>query len=186
MKTIRRIISILSLLAIVFLTACGGGGGTDGVTSTGGGSSLLAATFTPEQPEPGPNSVSLQEGAHSGNSVTIHVEVTDTTDLTGGSFDLYYDPARFTFMAFSAGDLFESSGVTPIYGVNEPVSGHLVVGIGSGSAVPVNGSEILIRFTFRADAQGSGLVTLDMADLQDGSGGLVSGVTWSGGTLIGS
>ena len=187
MKTASRVISIFSLLAIVFLTACGGGGGgTDGITDGGGGSTLLAATFTPEQPAPGPNSVSLQEGASSGNAVTVLVEVTDTVDLTGGSFDLYYDSARFTFLGNSAGNLFESAGVTPIYGVNEPMAGHLVVGIGSGSAVPVNGSETLIRLTFRADANGSQPVSLEQTDLQSATGESVSGLTWAGGTLVGS
>ena len=181
MKAVSRVISILGLFGVVLLAACGGG--TD---STSAGASLLAASFTSEQPNPGQNSVSLQEGASSGNVVTILVQVTDTVDLTGGSFDLVYDSARFTFVGSSAGDLFESAGVTPLYGVNEPVSGHLVIGVGAADSVPVNGSETLIRLTFRADARGSGLVTLDLADLQDAAGGSVAGVTWFGGTLIGS
>ena len=185
MKNASRIISVLSLLAIIFLTACGGGGG-DTSSNTGGGSSLLAASFTPDQAAPGPDSVTLQEGAASGNAVTVNVQVTDTPDLTGGSFDLFYDPARFTFLSHNSGNLFESGGVTPIYGVNEPTSGHLVIGVGGANPVSVNGSETLIRLTFRAEAQGSGAVTLDLADLQGASGGSVPGIAWSGGTLTGS
>lgn len=181
MKAISRVIALLGLLGVVFLTACGGGSDV-----SSGGVSLLAASFTPQQLNPGPNSVSLQEGASSGNVVTVFVQVTDTVDLTGGTFDLFYDSARFTFVGFSAGDLFESDGVTPLYGVNEPVSGHLVVGVGSGTAVAVNGSETLIRLSFRADAAGSGPVTVDLADLLDDSGQAVAGVVWSGGTLVAS
>lgn len=183
MRSISRIVSILSLLAVVSLTACGGGGSD--VAGSGGGS-LLSASFTPEEANPGANSVSLQEGAASGNVVTVLVQITDTENLTGGTFDLFYDPARFSYTGFGAGTLFESSGVTPIYGVNEPVSGHLIVGVGSGTAVPVTGPETLIRLTFRADAQGSGPVTLDLADLQDSSGQVLAGVVWHGGTLIGT
>ncbi|MBD3868897.1 MAG: hypothetical protein IFK94_12285 [Acidobacteria bacterium] len=184
MKSVNRVVTILSLLAVVFLTACGGGGGD--VASSGGGSSLLAASFSADEQNPGQNSVSLQEGSSSGNRVTVLVQVTDTVNLTGGTFDVTYDPARFTYMGSSAGDLFESSGVTPIYGVNEPVSGHLVIGVGSATAVGVNGAETLIRLSFRADAQGSGQVVLDLADLLGASGQAVPGVAWFGGTLIGT
>ena len=184
MKSISRFAAILSLLAVVSLTACGGGGGD--VTGSSGGGSLLAASFTAEQPSPGPNSVSLQEGASSGNTVTVLVQVTDTADLTGGTFDVFYNPARFTYRGSSAGNLFESSGVTPIYGVNEPIAGHLIVGVGSGTAVQVTGSETLIRLTFRADAQGSAPVTMDLADLLNANGQVVPGVVWHGGTLIGT
>ena len=184
MKQISRATVIISLLALVFLTACGGGGSSDGVT--GGGSSLLAATFTPDQPSPAANSVSLQSGAASGNAVTVLVQVTDSVDLTGGTFDLFYDPARFSFLGSSAGNLFESAGITPIYGVNEPMSGHLVIGVGAAAAAPVTGSETLIQLTFRADAQGASPVTVDLADLQDAAGGNIAGVAWSGGTLTGS
>ncbi len=184
MKSINRIVTVLSLIAVVTLTACGGGGGD--VTGTGGGSTLLAASFTPALPNPGQNSVSLQEGSASGNMVTVLVQVTDTEDLTGAAFDVFYNPARFSYVSSSAGNLFESSGVTPLYGVNEAVSGHLVIGVGSGAAVPVNGSETLIRLSFRVDSQGSGPVTLDLADLQGASGQMVAGIGWHGGTLIGN
>ena len=184
MKSFSRFVSILSLLAVVSLTACGGGG--DGVSSSGGGSSLLAASFTADLASPGPNTVSLQEGSSSGNMVTVTVQVTDTVNLTGGTFDLFYNPARFNYMGSSAGNLFESSGVTPIYGVNEPVSGHLIIGIGSATAVSVNGSETLIRLSFRADAQGSAPVTLELADLLDASGQPVAAIAWHGGTLAGT
>ncbi len=174
----------MSLLALATFTACGGGGG--GVVNTGGGSTVLAAGFVADQPNPGANSVSLQQGSVSGSMVTIDVVVTDTVDLTGATFDLRYDSATFSYITSSAGGLFENAGANPISAVNEPAAGHLVVGIGAASAVPVNGSQDLIRLTFRADAAGTGAVTVELGDLQDTNSQSVPGVTWSAGTLTGS
>ena len=184
MKRFSRIASILSLLALVSLTACGGGGG--GPVDTGGGSTTLAATFISDTPSPGTDTVSLQQGSLAGNLVTIDVVVTDTADLTGAAFDLFYDSARFSFVASGAGDLFENAGANPIAGVNEPAGGHLVVGIGAASSVAVNGSHVLIRLTFRAGVAGNGAVSLTLGDLQDANSQSVPGISWTGGTLVGT
>jgi hypothetical protein len=180
----RKIATMLSLLALASLTACGGGGG-DPVDS-GGGSTTLAATFISDTPSPGPNTVSMRQGSLAGNLVTVEVLVTDTADLTGATFDLFYDSARFSFVTSGAGDLFEDAGANPIAGVNEPAGGHLVVGIGAASPVSVSGSQVLIRLTFRAGVAGSGAVSLNLGALQDVNTQSLPGISWSGGTLVGT
>ena len=68
------IVFLLALLGVV--TACGSGGGD-------GGAKNFAVGFTPDVPAPAADSVSMAEGAASGDQVLIDINVTDTGGVYG-------------------------------------------------------------------------------------------------------
>lgn len=182
-------------LAIVALawTGCGGGGSGDGDGDpTGGGSSTVVASFLADKTTPAAGDVTLQEGSKSGNSVTVLVNVTGVNDIYGASFDVDFDPTKVEYVGFSGGNVLESGSHSPQYSVGgNPSAGRLVVyasRVGSVAGVDVAGTGLLMRLTFRAKAEGSFPLSIQVpALLNDAASPTpIAGLTWHAGSLLGS
>ena len=117
---------IIALVALVAVsTACSGDSSSGDDDSTGSGSGISAG-FVPEQPSPGSDTVSADEGDIGGNLVIVEIKVTDTGGISGASFDLTYDPSMARYDDYwTEGNLFQSG----VYQVGEPENGHLFVGV---------------------------------------------------------
>jgi hypothetical protein len=178
-------LSFLSILAIaVVAVSCGSG-------SDGGSKSNITAGFTPDEPNPGANTVSAAEGSTSGDLVAVVINVTDVADVYGAAFDLTYDPNMATYVGYSGGDLLGPQGSTADYFVNEPQQGELVVYatlLGDVPGVDAVGTVKLIELTFRVEQEGSSALAFQLAGLlenQDPDPVPILGISWSGGTLDG-
>ena len=92
----RSTLCLTALLVVTTAVSCGGGG--DAAPLTPGPSPSFVASFTPGQPTPGNNSVTLsQQPGGGGNLVTVNVGVTGVNDVFGASFRITYDPALVDF-----------------------------------------------------------------------------------------
>jgi hypothetical protein len=181
------------LMMMLCVTACGGSGG-DGAAA--GGTvpipSGLAATFTPAQSSPGPDTVALAGGTTSGDEITVMVNVTNTDTIYGAAFELLYDPSLVTFRRHRAGSLLEQGGHTPFYQASTPVAGRLVVAAtrqGNVPAVNVTGTDPLIELTFRMNTAGvSDLSFIPSAALFDDNiqPQPLPSLSWYGGSLAGN
>jgi hypothetical protein len=183
----RSITPALCLLTTLSTAACSGGSGSEELLVSGGaGSSLLAATFAPDEPSPGPGSVAMALAASDAASVVVDFDVTDTAGIGSAGFEVWYDPARVQFLGWSIGDLFGSctSGATLCL-VNSSLPGRLLFGISvtQGGSVNAVGSRTLARVVLRAIEPGSSSVTFDNAALKDASETDIPGVAWHGGTI---
>src|SRR5512134_2299923 len=124
----------LGLLAVA--TACGGGGGdsSGGVTTPS-----LLASFVADQPSPGSNTVAMAEGSKTGDTVSVSVNVAQTTGLYAAAFEVTFDANKVTYLGHSAGTVFEQGGHSPTYQVGTPTAGRLVVGVSrNGNVAAVN------------------------------------------------
>lgn len=132
--------------------ACGGGGGD------GGTSGILTATFVPDTPSPGANTVSMQAGSTSATDFNVDISVTDTNDVYGAAFDVTYDAARVSYQSYDASGSFLRDGGIPsgslsfiVDAVSTP--GRLIVSatrLNVQPGVDVVGTRDLIVLRFRA------------------------------------
>jgi hypothetical protein len=183
MPEMNRLLAALILTLLVFGAACGSGSG-------GGDKSTVNAAFTPDEPNPGPDTVAAAEGASSGDLVTVEVTVTDTNGIYAMAFDLTYNANMASFEGWSAGNLLEQGGHTPFYQVQEPQNGQLVAVATRQGAVPgVNavGTVTVIELTFRVEEEGSSQISFQAAALLDDQvqPQPIPGITWHGGSLDG-
>ena len=74
---VKRTLICSLLMMVLCVTACGSGG-DEGAAASGPAPipSGLAATFTPAQSTPGPDTIALATGASSGDEITLLVNVT--------------------------------------------------------------------------------------------------------------
>ena len=186
----RRLLSILALVLVATLTACGGGSGGGGgpVSGPGPGSGTLNAQFTPDQPNPGADTLSLDEGSTAAELVTLEVQITETDGVYGAAFDLTYNAGVATFVNWAPGSVLEQGGQGPAYQVSATNPGRLVVGAsrqGDVSGVDVNGTVTLIHLVFRMNQAGSSTAQLENASLLDDSlpPQAVPGLSIFGGTM---
>lgn len=180
-------LSGLLIALLLAATACGSSGsGVVVVTPS------LAASFTADQPNPGPDMVSLDEGSKTGNLVTVEIQVTDISGVYGSAFDVAYDPSMATFENWFSGSLLEQGGQTPTYRVNATQSGQLVISVerqGNVGGANAVGTVTLIRLTFRVTQTGSspisfpGIPTLLDAQTQPQP---IFVSDWFGGTIVGT
>jgi len=179
--------SLLLIALLLTVTACGSSGGGGGVITPS-----LAASFTADQPAPGPDMVSLNEGSKTGDLVTVDIQVTDISGVFGAAFDVTYDPSMATFENWFSGSLLEQGGQTPTYQINSTQSGQLVISVarqGNVGGANAVGTVTLIRLTFRVTQTGSssisfpGIPTLLDAQTQP-QPIFVSG--WFGGMIVGT
>jgi len=177
-------IVILGLAAIA--CGCSGGSGSGVIAKA------LTLDFTPDEPSPGSNTVSLALEDVSDDMATIGVDVTDTNGVFSAALDVTFDPTVAMFAGNSPGDLLESSG-TPIYLVSSPSeanqSGRVVVGVSlpnGANPVDVTGSATLVYLTFTATEAGTSQVNFENEALHDeGAPPLdLTGIGWHGGALI--
>jgi hypothetical protein len=188
----RTLAIITTLLALIFALGCGGGDEADpGIGGGSGGSNNLAGSLTPDEPNPGSDSVSMQPGATSGNLVVIECTVTDPTDVFGVAFDVTFDPAMAEYVSWAAGRLLEQSGQTVAYQVSNSAPGRLVVGAsraGSATGATASGDQVVIELTFRVLQPGSSTVGYGNGSLLDAHSPpqVIGGVTWHAATLLGN
>lgn len=174
------------ILAVAASVSCGGGGDS----STGGSTTIYAGGFTPAEPNPGANSVSMF-GSASSNIVTLAVNVAGTNDLSGASFDVTFDPAMAEFVNWSAGQLLEQGGHQVVYQLNSQQAGRVIVGIsrttvGTGANAGIPTAIILLRM--RVTRAGSSTIAFENADLLNSGNppAAKQGISFSGGTLTAS
>ena len=182
----RKTWVLLASTLLLASTACGGGSG--GVAGgAGGGSTNLAASFVPAVTTPGPKTVSVAQVNSSGNMVTLQFNVKDTDDVHTAAFDVIFDDALVEFVGHSKGTLLEQGGNVPLYQVAVS-AGRVVVGVSRGGAVGADamGSQSLLRVNFRVTSAGQSQLSVVNATLRDGNLNSITGVTWHGGSLIGS
>jgi hypothetical protein len=177
-QTIIRVLAWLVVVSIaVGLTACGGGGGG------GSNSSSTSGTFTPDQANPGTDTISLS-GAVSGADLYLTVRANSLSDsIYGAAFDLTFDPALLTYVAYTAGDFFEKSGAVT-YAVATR-SDRLIVGV-SGQKPGASGAGAVVTFHFKAKASGSSATTFENQALCSTASTTVCdrqpSLSWYGGT----
>ena len=190
-----RYAHLFTVLFVSIALACGGGGSGDSsggvVGGGGGGSSNVAGSFTPGAQNPGANTVYLTgtTGSGANNSlVTLHVNVSNTSDVFGASFDVQYDPTMAQFVNWGAGDLLEFGGQSVAYQVNATQPGRLVVGVArtsGGVGVTTTGVRRLIDLTLRVTRAGNSQVAFLNASLLDSQNPpqTKQGISFFGGTL---
>ncbi|HXV75659.1 MAG TPA: cohesin domain-containing protein [Candidatus Polarisedimenticolaceae bacterium] len=179
---------LLPLLLVTSLVACGGGGETSGLSGgPGGGSGILAGNFTPDNPDPGANTVSIH-GSSNTNIVTLNVTVTGVTDVFGASFDVTYDPTMTEFVNWSPGSLLESNNQQVSYQINSQQAGRLVVGV--ARTTPSGGANAgistgLVKLLFRVTQAGASQVRFERAGLLNSADPpqSIGGIVFAGGTL---
>lgn len=176
-----------AMLLVLLATSCGGGGG-DSTTPPSG----LVASFEPAQPSPGANTVAMARGSATADVVTVDVNVTDTNDVYGAAFDLFFDSAGVQYVNWSAGNLLEQGGNSPVYNVelDSSDSGHLLVGASRTGSVPpvdVSGTKTLVRLTFRVKQANSFPLSFGAEALFDGQNPPreISGISWFAGSVTG-
>lgn len=175
------------LLAATTAVSCGGGG--DAGPLTPGPSPSFIASFTPDQPTPGNNSVSLSQAPGGGGSlVTVNVGITGVNDVFGASFRIAYDPALVDFENWSQGSLIEGAGSTALYQVSALTPGEVEIGVscaGCATGINVGSTTTIIQIVFRATNSGNSALTFVAADLLNSQSPPtpIAGLTWDGGTL---
>lgn len=103
--TLFRLTCVALIVAFgMLMPACGGGGSDDG---GGGVTRPLTASFTPENANPGADTIGMA-GATAGSNVSVEIQVSDIDDFFGAGFRVTYDPTTVDFAGFDAvGSLLE-------------------------------------------------------------------------------
>jgi len=181
----------LVFLSMLLVVACGGGGSDPVSNGGGGGSNTISASFAPADPSPtGPNEVTMAQGTRNANTVTVRVQVTDTDDVFGASFDVDYDVSKVQYEGWSPGTILESGGNNPNYTVTA-TNGMVLVGAsrsGSASGVDVGATATLINLTFRVTDTGTLPIQFLNPVLHDNQiqPQPLPGISWSAGDLVGT
>ena len=203
MKRPSSTLCLFVLLGGICLAACGGGGGN--VPGPGSG---VTAAFTPSNPAPGMDSISMQPGEATNDTFEIEVHVTDLVDFFGAGFRIMFDSATAEFLSFddSMSFLNASAAVVDIRATVDPADPGRVFVVATlqnsfsyvQGITPSAGSDTLLVLTFRAtdptagnaftfDTATSREVTTcpswDMTGLQPGCPEVSATLTWNGGTM---
>ncbi len=168
MKRPSSTLCLLVLLGGLCLTACGGGGGN--VPPGGGG--LITAAFTPSNPMPGVNSMSMQPGTATNDTFQIVVNVTDIVDFFGAAFRVVFDSTTAEFLSFDDSTSFlhnhPDSPVVDIRAEIDPADPDSVLVVATlqqtflyipgftFTAPDPDGDQVLLILTFRATSPTAG------------------------------
>jgi hypothetical protein len=185
----RRTLIGATLAFVALATACGGGGGSADGGTIGGSQTLIAASFTPEQPNPGSGSVAMAEGTKNADLVTVQVAVVGVNGVYGAAFEVTYDSTKADYVGWSAGTLLEQGGNAPNYSVVLSQPGRVVVGAsrtGSTGGVTASGQS-MINLTFRVEVPGTFPLVIENPGLFDSQipPQTIPGITWFAGSLVG-
>jgi hypothetical protein len=184
----QRILTLSLLAFVVVAASCGSGG-----SGSGGGApdeqSGLAAGFVADQPSPGAETVSAGQDSASNDIVVVEINLTDTSGVHGVAFDLNYDANQADYLGYDEGSLLEEGGASVNYFVAESTPGKIVVSatrLGSGSGADADGTETVIRLTFRVEEVGASPVSFSASYVLDDAGAnQMPGIGWFGGDLTG-
>jgi hypothetical protein len=162
---------------IFLLAGCGG----DDDSSTGPGGSV---GFTSDNPNPGSNSVALQQHSGGSDAITLSVQVVDVQNVYGAAFEIFYPAAVLDFRSYAAGSFLSGDGAPTTVQVSENPTGTLIIGVTRlGDAGGISGSGDLLLLTFDASAQGSGRIDFNAASLRDPQNNVIPGVSFIGGSV---
>ena len=167
MKRPSSVLCLLVLLGGVGLAACGHGGGSVPGGMLGG---AVTATFTPANPTPGSDSVSMQVGTVTGDTFQIEIHATDITDFFGAAFRITFDSATAEFLSFDPstsflnGPLNVGSAVVDIRATVDPTDAGTVLVVATlqnafnyiPGITPVATDDTLLILTFRATDPSAG------------------------------
>jgi hypothetical protein len=109
--------------------------------------------------------------AQVGDQLTVHIMVSNVTNLFGAPFYLGYDPFRLAVVSAAEGDFLKNDGQSSVFLDSIDASKGLVV-IGAsrlGAVGGVSGSGSLAVVTFKATASGPVTLTLQNVDFRDAS-----------------
>jgi hypothetical protein len=187
----------LVALAVTALPSCGGG--SDG----GNGGSTTTATFTPDTPTPGANTIAMLAGSSTGAAFNVRITVTGVNDMLGAAFRVTYDPVALQFTGMDSTGSFLRGGGVPndhltFIENHTAVNGEIIVTaarldpVASGT-VDVGATADLVVLNFsarRAIAAGDpgGVLGFDASPQITVCGtpttcAAAGGLTWSGGTV---
>lgn len=182
--------TLLVLAALVLAPACGGGGGEDN-GGTGGSPPTLSAVFVADQFTPGANTVSMSQGSRAADTVTVKVNLTDTSSVFGVAFDVTFDETKVTYLGFTKGTALENGGNVPNYTIDGAAqAGRLVVGVSraGSSTTGVTGTKTVVNLSFRVKELGTFPIAFENAVVTDGQAvpQPLPGIAWFAGALQGN
>jgi hypothetical protein len=189
--TTSRLLASAALL--VLATACGGGGGGNGGGVVPGG---RVAGFVADDPTPPADSLSLQQGSRTGDTVNVLVQATGVDSFFGAAFRVSYDPSVAQYQSFdSAGSFLRDGGFTDArlrFEVNASVPGELVVvatrlqnqaGTEPGVTIGATPRTLLsLRFKALVDTAGSRINLASPREARDSQDALLA-LVWLGGAI---
>lgn len=147
-----RVLASLALVSIAIgLSACGGGGSN---------SHSASGAFTPDQANPGTNTISLN-GAVGGADLDLTVTANAVSaSIFGAAFDLTYDPNVVTYVGYSNGVFLEQAG--PATYAVAALNGRLIVGVsGQRPGTGASGTGSVVTLHFQATAAGSSAIVFE-------------------------
>ena len=178
-------VSIVAILALLIAPACGGGGGSD---SPGGSPGPLSASFVPDQPAPGANTIAMLEGPKTNDIVNVYVTLTDTSGTLGTALEVVYDDVRATYLGYARGAAYEQGGNVPNYTVTSNPGRILAAVVRSnGTTTNVIGTKAVLTLQFRVKQVGTSPATIENGAVYNGQDPPlpIAGINWYGGALKG-
>lgn len=186
----------LLLLAVLPL-ACGGGGGTSTAPPAPPG---LAASWTPDTPNPGNTTINMGTAGVSSANFSVPVQVTGIDNFFGAAFTVTFNPASAEFVSFSgAGSVIDDGNATVLINATTGAAGEVLVNVtrqqgSQGSphvpGVDVGATSLLITLNFRATVASGGnpfvFAATEVQTCADPPGdtcSILGGVSFSGGTM---
>jgi hypothetical protein len=171
--------TLFLVLALLAAPACGGSEGPS-----------LYASFVPDQPTPGPETVAMAQGPISNDVVTVNVNVTGADGIYGAAFEVVFDESTASYVGFTPGTAFEQGGNTPNYSVSSASTpGRVVVGVSrtGSTATTISGTKPIVGLQFRVGQPGIYPVTIQNQAMYDGqpTPQPMPGIDWFAGALKG-
>lgn len=133
----------------------------------------------------GNNTVYMAYNNVSNNILAIDVKAGSlSSGVYGAAFDVDFDSSKMIFDSYVAGSFLENGGNTVSYqvGLQSGNSGKLIVGISrQGNVSGVTGSGTIVTLKFKVTSAGS--LAFSNSAIMDPSNQVISGISWSGGTV---
>ena len=181
--------TLVLMMALVAAPACGGGGGSSD-SGVGGSPSPVSASFVPDLPTPGSNTVAMIQASKSNDVVNVWVTLTGTPNVFAAAFEVVFSDADATYLGFTKGAAFEAGGNVPNYtvdGTSNP--GRIVVGVArtNGTATSISASKAILTLQFRVNQPGTFPVTIENGVLFDAQSTPqpIANILWYAGALSG-
>ena len=186
---VMKLGTLVLLAALIAAPACGGGGGDSG-TGVGGSPTPVLASFIPDQPTPGSNTVAMLQATKSNDVVSVYVTLTGTQGVFGVAFDAVFDPAQATYLGYTKGAALEAGGGQPNYTVDGSTNpGRIVVGVArtNETATDISATKAVLTLQFRVKQPGTSPVTLENGVVVDAQATPqpLPNILWYAGALAG-
>lgn len=160
--------------------------------------SAYAYVFTPENPNPGPNSIYLSYNPTQSIGTTLALDVkmnslSAATPVFGAAFDVDFDPVVLTFAGFVKGDYFqngdiiENGSVMHLAVLQPGTSNKLIVGVSQNAGdTGASGSGVIITLKFNVAIGAQILqsnINFSNMNLVSPSWTVIDGISWQNGLL---